>query len=68
MVGLAKPREGRHDSGIEGELGPVPDGETVRDNFDAPGVCDGHIGRCGQPWRQPPGRLARRHALAAGPG
>ena len=42
-VGLAKPREGRHDSGIEGELGPVPEGETVRDNFDAPGVCDGHI-------------------------
>ena len=42
-VGLAKPREGRDDSGIEGELGPVPEGETVRDNFDAPGVCDGHI-------------------------
>ena len=42
-VGLAKPREGRHDSGIEGELGPVPEGGTVRDNFDAPGVCDEHI-------------------------
>ena len=34
-VGLAEPRKGRHDSGIEGELGPVPEGETVRDNFDA---------------------------------
>ena len=34
-VGLAKPREGRHDNGIEGELGPVPEGETVRDNLDA---------------------------------
>ena len=29
-VGLAKPREGRHDSGIEGELGPVPERETAR--------------------------------------
>ena len=28
-VGLAEPRKGRHDSGIEGELGPVPEGETV---------------------------------------
>ena len=29
-VGLAKPREARHDSGIEGELGPVPERETAR--------------------------------------
>ena len=25
-------------------------------------------GRCGKPWRQPPGRLAQRRVLAAGPG
>ena len=42
-AGLAEPRKGRHDSGIEGELGPVPEGETVRDNFDAPRVSDRHI-------------------------
>ncbi|OLP78327.1 hypothetical protein AK812_SmicGene41507 [Symbiodinium microadriaticum] len=26
----------RHDSGIESEFGPVPEGEAVRDNLDAP--------------------------------
>ena len=41
-VGLAEPHKGRQDSGIEGELGPVPEGETVRDNFDAPRVSDRH--------------------------
>jgi len=40
--GLARPRKGRHDSGIEGALAPVPERETVRDNFDAPRV-DRHI-------------------------
>ena len=72
-VGLAEPRKGRHDSGIEGELGPVPEGETVRDNFDAPRVSDRHIDThvceadVAGTWRQSPGRLAQRRASAAGP-
>jgi len=42
-VGLAKRRHGRHDGGIEGDLGPVPKGEAVRDNLDAPCIGYRHI-------------------------
>ena len=45
-VGLAKPRKGRHESGIEGELGPVPKGERrpfATTSMRRARVCDRHI-------------------------
>ena len=42
-VGLAEPRQGRHDRGVEGKLGPMPEGEAVRDNLDAPCIGYRHI-------------------------
>ena len=35
-VGLAEPRQERHDRGVEGKLGPMPEGEAARDNLAAP--------------------------------
>ena len=41
--GLAIPAEGTDERGINCELLPMPQGQPVADNLDAPGVLHGHI-------------------------
>ena len=42
-VGVAEPRQGRRDRGVECKLGPVPQEEAVRDNLDAPCIGYRHV-------------------------
>eukprot|EP00439_Symbiodinium_sp_Y106_P086980 s2122_g37.t1 len=74
-VGLASWCEGGHDCCVKGELGPVPQGETIGDDLDAMFISDGHVevhvcqpdiaGDIGRPWRRLRGKRARRHAREA---
>ena len=41
--GWASPSRVRGDTIVASRRVGTPEEETVRDNFDAPGVCDGHI-------------------------
>ena len=42
-VGVAEPRQGRRDRGVECKLGPMPQEEVVRDNLGAPCIGYRHI-------------------------